>query len=120
MGDAIDSKPELKTTGGGLVSDCEPESFSTPETGTINHRSHMPVNHSDESASQSEAHFNSEGLISKDENISDPDNMLTSLPSDSQNSLTSENLNLSNETNESNSNYNFDDGKRKRGHTKQI
>ena len=37
------------------------------------------------------------------------------LPSDSQDSLTSENLNVSNETNESNSNFNFDDEKAKAG-----
>ena len=54
----------------------------------------MPVNHSDESASQNEAHLDSRGQISKDETISDSDNMLTSLPSDSQDSLTSENLNI--------------------------
>ena len=57
----------------------------------------------------------SEGLISKDENISDPDNMLTSLPFDSQDSLTSENLNTSNETKESNPYCNFDDEKAKAG-----
>jgi hypothetical protein len=111
VGDVTDSKPELKTTGGGLASDCEPKSFSPPGTGTTNNRSHIPVNHSDESASQNEAHLDSRGQFSKDETISDSDNMLTSLPSDSQDSLTSENLNISNETNESNSNCNFDDGK---------
>ena len=61
VGDVTDSTPELKTTGGGLVSDCEPESSTTPKTGTTNHRSHMPVNHSDESASQNEAHLDSRG-----------------------------------------------------------
>ena len=44
VGDVTDSKPELKTTGGGLVSDCEPESFSPPGTGTTINRSHIPVN----------------------------------------------------------------------------
>ena len=115
VGDVTDSTPELKTTGGGLVSDCEPESSTTPKTGTTNHRSHMPVNHSDESASQNEAHLDSRGQISKDETISDSDNMLTSLPPDSQDSLTSENLKISNETNESNPHCNFDDGKAKAG-----
>ena len=41
--------------------------------------------------------------------------MLTSLPPDSQDSLTSENLKISNETNESNPHCNFDDGKAKAG-----
>ena len=48
-----------------------------------------------------EAHLDSNGLSIEDENL-DNDNIMTSLPFDSQDSQTSENLNNTQETNESN------------------
>ena len=75
-----------------------------PTTGNTYSRSHTSVKESDDCANvqiKVEAQLDSNGQSIEDENL-DNDNIMTSLPFDSQDSQTSENLNNTQETNESN------------------
>ena len=77
---------------------------STPTTGNTNSRSHTPVKEPEDCANDQvevEANLDSISQSNEDE-ILDNDNVMTSLPSDSQDSQTSENLSDTQETNESN------------------